>query len=1203
MVLLVTKSALADTTSGVVLKNKTLFVALAKNLPESSSLQFYSNRQMTHVTQIEQGNSEAPANSYRPEPSEGSDSQLAYWKQQLANAPSVLELPSDRPRSPMQTVESGKHELELPQTLTEALKALSQQEESTLFITLLAALKVLLYRYTGQEDMIVGCPIAKCNVVENEEQIGARVNPLALRTNLSSNPSFNELLARVCQVVLEAKAYQDLPFEKLVEALQPEQNLSHPLFQVMFVFQDASALTHELPNFSWHPLALESGTTTKLDLTLFLQETAQGITGWFEYNPDLFEAATLIRMTGHYQTLLEGIVANPNQRLSDLPLLTAGERHQLLVEWNCTQVDYPNLLIHQLFEAQVERTPDAVALVFEDQQLTYQELNHRANQLAHHLQSLGVKPDVLVALCVERSLEMVVGLLGILKAGGGYIPLDPSYPQERVAFMLSDAQVPVLLTQKTLMNGLPELEAHITCLDTDWEIISQESNENLVSDVTGDNLAYVIYTSGSTGKPKGVQLCHRSVINFLHSMAQQPGLTDQDILLAVTTISFDIAVLELYLPLITGAKVILVSREVAANGAKLLEKLVSSGATIMQATPATWRLLLVSGWDTNHRLKILCGGEAMPRELASQLLERSTSLWNVYGPTETTVWSTAYKVEASRLVARSKDAPESIGRPIANTQIYLLDAYLQPVPIGVPGELHIGGAGLARGYLNRPELTQEKFIPDPFSNEPEARLYKTGDLARYLPDGNIDYISRIDHQVKIRGFRIELGEIEAVLAQHPAVRQAVVIAREDVPGDKRLVAYMVPNQEQVPTTSELRRFLKEQLTDYMVPAAFVWLDTLPLTPNGKVDRRALPAPNQMQSTREETFVAPQDDLEFQLTKIWEEVLGIEPIGVRDNLFSLGAHSLLIARLSDQIQKAFNKHLPLTTIFQAPTVEQLATILRQEGWSAVEQALTAIQPNGSKPPLFLCEGVSIYYPLVPYLGLAQPLYGLVAPSSDRKSATQNLIKELAAQYIQEIRTLQPEGPYYLAGLSFGGIVAFEMAQQLTAQGQEVALLALFDTILSDAYKPLPSYKRACYHLRQVYQKGPAHILIQLKERTRSLKSKLMRIYSKFYLERGEEVLHTLEYHAMREVNEEAERSYRPQVYPSKVILFRAANPVDAQTSCVAPDGGWGKLAAGGVQIYEVPGDHLGILKEPHIKVIAENLKSCLDKAHAMSTRSK
>jgi aspartate racemase len=607
-------------------------------------------------------------------------------------------------------------------------------------------------------------------------------------------------------------------------------------------------------------------------------------------------------------------------------------------------------------------------------------------------------------------------------------------------------------------------------------------------------------------------------------------------------------------------------------------------------------LLLETGWQGNKKLKMLCGGEAMSPELANQLRSRGASLWNMYGPTETTIWSTVYQVGTSQLASNTKDAPESIGRPIANTQIYLLDAHLQPVPIGVPGELHIGGAGLARGYLNRPELTQEKFIPNPFSAEPGARIYKTGDLARYLPDGNIEYISRIDHQVKIRGFRIELGEIEAVLEQHPAVQQAVVIAREDVPGDKRLVAYLVAKPEQTFTTSELRQFVQQKLPDYMVPSALVQMDTLPLTPNEKVDRRALPAPDPVRQESPETFVAPRDELELQLTKIWEQVLGVQAIGIQDNLFELGGHSLLVARLSDQIEKAFKKALPLTTIFQAPTVEQLANILRQDVTSTPWSSLAGIQPSGSKAPLFLCGGVSIYHPLVAHLDAEQPVYGLAGQAIPGKNPLEPFrFEELAAHYIKEMRSLQPEGPYYLGGLSFGGLVALEMAQQLLAQGQKVEFLALFDTILPKAYRPLPVYQRVGFHLNLLLERGPSYVFRQFQERFQKLKKTVMRMYSKSYVQRQGDVPHAMEYFAMQELNREAERAYVPQAYSGKITLFRATNRVDAATAYVAPDLGWTDLAQGGLEIYDISGDHIEIFKEPHVRMLGENLSKCLEQA--------
>ncbi|MCC5669145.1 amino acid adenylation domain-containing protein [Nostoc sp. CHAB 5784] len=741
--------------------------------------------------------------------------QLAYWKQQLADLP-ILQLPSvsearrrHRPRPAIQTYRGARQTLAFSKSLSEAVTRFSQQQGVTLYMTLLAAFQTLLFRYTSSEDILVGTLIANRHHQEIESLIGFFVNSLVIRSNFSGSPTFCQLLKQVREVTLEAYAHQDLPFEKLVEELEPERDLSrHPLFQICFALQNVPMQALELSGLSINH-RLEHNGTAKFDLFLELFETPDGISGWFEYSTDLFDAATVSRIGEHFQTLVAGIVTNPDQKVADLPLLTDAERQQLLVEWNQTQADYPQqTCIHQLFEAQVERSPDSIAAIFAQQQITYRQLNTRANQLARHLQALGVGPDVLVGICVERSLEMIVGVLAILKAGGAYIPLDPAYPQQRLSLMLSDSQVSVLLTQQHLLAQLPEHQAHILCLDRDWLDIATQSQDNLNINIHPDNLAYIIYTSGSTGKPKGVQIMHRSVVNFLHFMGQHLELTEQDILLSVTTLSFDIAVLEIFLPITLGAHVLMVSREETMDGTELIAKLTNSDITIMQATPATWQLLLEAGWHGNKHLKILCGGEALPRKLAKQLQQRCATLWNVYGPTETTIWSATYKVV-------SEDGQVLIGRPMANTEFYVLDSQLQPVPVGVPGELYIGGAGLARGYLNRPDLTEARFLPNPFNKAKGSdRLYKTGDLVRYLPDGNIEYFSRIDHQVKIRGFRIELGEIETVLMQHPSVKTGVVIDREDVPGHKRLVAYVVQNQQDEKAQELIANWQTEHLSQW-----------------------------------------------------------------------------------------------------------------------------------------------------------------------------------------------------------------------------------------------------------------------------------------------------------------------------------------------------------------------------------------------------
>lgn len=860
-----------------------------------------------------------------------------YWQEKLSGNLPVLELPSDRPRPLVQTYRGASHVFHLSEEMAVRLKGMAKAEKATLFTLLLATFQVLLHRYTGAEDILVGSPFAGRQQTKFARTVGHFVNSIVLRANLAGNPTFKAFLAQVRQTVWEAIAHQDYPFTLLVERLQPNRDLSHtPLFQVSFVFLQqierfGKTLEFFLPeeteveidcdDLQLKPFVI-SQEEGQFDLTLEVIQASESLFAAFKYNTDLFDANTIERMAGHFQTMLEGILAQPEQLISQLPLLTKAEQQQLLVECNHTQTEYPqDQCIHQLFEEQVERTPDAVAVVFDSQQLTYRQLNERANQLANYLRTLGVKPEVLVGICVERSLEMVVGLLGILKAGAAYVPLDPNYPDERLSFMLLDAQVSVLLTQQQLVGDLPNHEAVVVCLDTDWHHIAKHCEKNPIADVISDNLAYTIYTSGSTGQPKGVQILHSAVVNFLSTMRQQPGMTADDVLLGVTTFTFDIAVLEIFLPMIVGARLVIAKREVTVDGKQLLDLLVNSGATVMQATPATWRLLLEAGWQNSHKLKILCGGEALPKKLANQLQARSTSLWNVYGPTETTIWSLISQVE-------SEEGLISIGRPIANTEVYILDRHLQPVPIGVPGELHIGGAGLARGYLNRPELTEDKFIPNPFSHQKGARLYKTGDLARYLSDRSIECLGRIDFQVKMRGFRIELGEIEAVLSQDPGVLQTVVIAREDVPGDQRLVAYVVTNQELAPTTTDLRRVLKEKLPDYMVPSAFVMLEALPLTPNGKVDRRALPSPQSLRPEMVANYEMPQTETEVLIAIIWQEILQLEKLGIHDNFFDLGGHSLLMVQIHHKLQKIFSQELSMVEIFKYPTIHSLAKRLTQ-----------------------------------------------------------------------------------------------------------------------------------------------------------------------------------------------------------------------------------------------------------------------------------
>jgi amino acid adenylation domain-containing protein/thioester reductase-like protein len=876
------------------------------------------------------------------------DKQLEYWKQQLAGAPPLLELPTDYPRPPEQTFAGASVEFHIDADLTSQLVTLSQKSGVTLFMTLLTAFAVVLHRYSGQDDICIGSPFANRNRREIDSLIGFFVNTLVLRTQLEGNPSFLQLLEKVRSVVWDAHAYQDIPFEQVVEALKPERSLGYnPLFQALFVLENFSLDTLELPEISLTPEIIDRG-TSKFDLSVSAWQTKKGLKGFWEYNSDLFAPDTITRMIGHFQTLLAAIVKHPQQKVRELPLLTELERHQLLVEWNNTQVDYPvDKCIHELFEEQVEKTPDAVAVVFENQQLTYQQLNSRANQLAHHLQSLGVKPETLVGICVERSLEMIVGLLGILKAGGAYLPIDPEYPTERVSLMLEDAQVSLLLSQKSLLSQLPvDNQANpcqVICLDQDTFNLALTENPSHQSQP--DNLAYVIYTSGSTGRPKGVAVTHQSV-NRLVVNTNYIQITADDRIAQAANIAFDAATFEIWGALLHGAKLVIITKSVLLIPEELAVNLHANKISVLFLTTALFNQIASLVPQTFSSLKyLLFGGESVDPKWVQEVLEKGAPqyLLHVYGPTENTTFSSWYLV--ADLAATAKTVP--IGRPIANTQIYILDQHLQPVPVGVPGELYLGGDGLAQGYLNRPELTNEKFIANPFNNA--KKLYKTGDLVRYLPDGNIEYIERIDNQVKIRGFRIELGEIETLLSQHSEIKSVVVIAREDSPGNKRLVAYIVPNQDSTPIVQELRNFLKTKLPDYMIPGAFVILASLPLTANGKIDRRALPKP-ELDSTIVEKYVAPRNPIEELLTQTWLQVLKVESVGVNDNFFELGGHSLLATQLVSRIRNIFQVELPLNKLFAVPTVGELAHIITQLQQDNLELSTALLLPRAKDADL-------------------------------------------------------------------------------------------------------------------------------------------------------------------------------------------------------------------------------------------------------------
>ncbi|NEQ43671.1 MAG: amino acid adenylation domain-containing protein [Leptolyngbya sp. SIOISBB] len=849
-----------------------------------------------------------------------------YWLDQFANSVPVVDFPTDVPRPPLRTFNSAREDWVLEGELVSQLKQLGKTHGCSFMTTLLAGFEIFLHRLTGQADLTVGISAAGQAAEGLHHLVGHCVNLLPLHTQVDAQQSFQTYLQQRRSALLDAYDHQQFTFGSLVKRLALPRDASRiPLVPITFNLDQA--LDPQQLCFEGLDAALASNPRPFENFEIFINATeAQGqLTLECQYNTNLFRQETIQRRLAELETLLRGVVQNPQQAIAHLPLLPEPER-ALLASWNQTQASLETAApMHQRFEQWAAQTPAAIAVEFEGQTLTYEELNQRANQLAHHLQQMGVGPNTLVGLHLERSLDLTVALLGILKAGGAYVPLDPAYPADRLRFMVDDAQLAGLLTQASLLATAPTTTARVICVDQDWPMVSQQPTTNLSLELDGSALAYVIYTSGSTGKPKGVCLRHHNLSNFLMAMDQVIGLTPTDRLLAVTTISFDIAALELYQPLVNGAQVTLASRELATDGPALAQVLQTAGITAMQATPATWQMLLTTGWTGNGELTLLCGGEALPRDLADQLLSRCRTLWNVYGPTETTIWSTCTQVQAN-----TEAVP--IGRPIANTQTYILDAYLQPVPIGVAGELHIGGEGVAQGYWQRPDLTQARFIPNPCGTHAAERLYKTGDLARYLPNGNIEYLGRLDFQVKLRGFRIELGEIESAISQHPNIRETVVIVREDIPGDKRLVAYGVLAPGKTLSLGDLRPWLKATLPDYMVPSALVILDALPLTPSGKVDRKILPTP-EVTAQAAAAFVPPEGAVEQTLARIWAEVLGVPQVGRYDNFFDLGGHSLLAVQIVVQLQQVFAINLRMPALFEHPTVATLATYIETIRWAA------------------------------------------------------------------------------------------------------------------------------------------------------------------------------------------------------------------------------------------------------------------------------
>ncbi len=1123
------------------------------------------------------------------QPSTASAEQLSYWKERLVGAPSSVDLPTDRSRPPVQTFRGAQRTTWIEAPLLEQLRNLSRSQDATLFMTLLAGLNVLLFRYSRQDDLVVGTRVAGRGRPELQKLIGPLENTVLLRVDLSGEPSFAELLRRVRETAQGAFSHQDLPFETLVEQLSMERDLSrNPLFQILVGLQES--LPPDFPiGLPVSPFEVARG-AEEFDLAVRCALTDNRLEVCFGYSTDLFDASTIERMLGHFMVLLEAAAENPGGQISRLPLLSPAERQHLLLNWNETQVEYPtNVPLNKFIEDQVEKTPHSVALIYESDKLTYRKLNSRANQLAHRLKTLGVGPDVLVGVFADRSIEMVVALLAVIKAGGAYVPLDPEYPKERIEAMLGDANPPVLLTQAHLLDRVPKGAPDVICLDRDWAALQAESPENLPAEVTGTNLAYAIYTSGSTGKPKGVPNVHEGIVNRLLWMQDAYKLTAADRVLQKTPYSFDVSVWEFFWPLMTGAALVVARPGGHRDPAYLVELIVKQNVTTIHFVPSMLGIFLETADVERCRTlrQVFASGEALPFELQQRFFERlGAELHNLYGPTEAAVDVTYWAC-----CRDSQRAIVPIGRPIANTQIYILDAELQPVPIGVPGELHIGGIGLARGYLNRPELTAEKFIRNPFSQQPGARLYKTGDLARFLADGNIEYLGRIDNQIKLRGFRIELGEIEAVLAEYPEVSQAIVVVREDNPGDKRLVAYATTTPSRSLDTNLLRKHAAEKLPEFMVPSKFVLLEAFPMTTSGKVDRRALPVPPPDEKRSAER-VTPRNEMETELAAIFRKVLGVPSVGVTDDFFDLGGHSLLAARLLAEVERVTGQQVPLSALFRHATVESLAQLIQKRPDAGKDPVAMEIQAGSVGPPFFAIvppgEESLGYAMLARHMGPDQKVYKIQghAPIVGQHPYTQQELQSLADEYAAAIRTVQPQGPYWLGGLCDGAHIAERVVLELEAQGQVVGLFAIIDTwVLQNSLRPW--LWRVEYFQQRLREARRRTFAEQVGVYKRAVAGQIRRLTgrSPARTEWGETYWPS---------------DFTPSRFRAPVVLFK--RPKQPFFYVKDPQMGWGARTTSGVEIHEIDFDHSQLLREPHVGVLGRKLAACIERVSSQIGRA-
>jgi len=1131
--------------------------------------------------------------------------QLSYWRTKLEEAPPYLELPTDFVRPAVQAYKGARLFFQLPAALAASLRQMSRGENVSLFMTLLAGFEALLHRYTAQEDIVIGTPVANRPRPEMEGLIGFFLNTLALRVDLSGDPTFRELLGRVRQTALEAYGNYELPFEMLLEELRPARDLSRsPVFQAMFTLQNAPTASIQLRDMKWVSRELDTG-TSKFDLFMVLQEKGQELGGYVEYNTGLFELATIERMRLHFEQLLEGACLDPNQKISLLPMLSVKERQQLVVGWNQTHASFPSdQCIHQLFEAQAECTPEKVAVICGNDCLNYRELNRRANQLARKLERLGVGRESFVGVFLERSINMVVALLGILKAGGAWVPLDPSYPKDWLEFILQDSQAGVVATQKSLLNSLPRKTVAI-CLDRDWPEIAREKDGNTVTSVASDNLAYVIYTSGSTGIPKGVLGPHRGAVNRFAWMWKEYPFTKGEVCCQKTSLNFVDSIWEIFGPLLQGVSSVIIPDEIVKDPLELVRLMAAERISRIVLVPSLLRVLLDVYSEQDRQKKSgrqrpklwISSGEALEPSLCRRfedVLPESTLL-NLYGSSEVAADVTYQQL--SHVGTSSRTVP--IGAPIANTQVHVLDSRLQVVPVGVVGEIYVGGENLARGYHRRPELTAEKFVTSPLPEFP-GNLYRTGDRGRRGDNGVIEYLGRVDHQVKIRGFRVELGQIEFTLMKHKAVQAAIVVLHESEDGDKSLVAYVVAKPETKLSEENLRTFVKQTLPEYMIPLHFLLLSSLPLMPNGKVNRKALPKPEEgVRAPGRREPLAPRNQTEAELGKIVRAVLGRGPVGIDENFFDLGFHSLLVSRLLLRVNRAFERRLSLADIFRAPTIEQLAGVIDDQDVRLHVQGVVPIRQSGRRPGLFCIRGGAVFRPLANSLGADQPFLGLnLPPEVLERLPKPYRIEDLADAFIRIMQGVQPQGPYFLTGLCVNGVIAYEMAKQLEDRGERVGLLALFDSQNPICYWDYKDYRlryisvKTKFHMEKLRRVGLRDIPTYLRERWEGVERRVNAFKWRFFL--GSRRPGSIEdAEGLGPVVHPASWEYRPKPYSGKIVLFQSTDWPDAPYWDY--EQGWRDFALGGIQTYRIPGAHLEMFTEPNCGTVAEKLSMHIEEA--------